>query len=217
MCVHYRQSIRPSEANDYFSQGILDLSGAASRSNIEAGDVWADKDGPVLINDPATGELVFKTMRWGFPHYSNPKDQIVNIRNLGSSWWKNVNGSYLRHPDYRCLVPFASFAEFSQIEKKEVFFEVDAPFPVFAGIWRPWTGERLKPVPGKSRRARVADDWTLFAFLTTEPNSVVKPHHPKAMPAILTTPDECAEWMAGGEASLRLQRPLPDKRVRQVE
>lgn len=30
----------------------------------------------------------------------------------------------------------------------------------------------------------------LFAFLTTEPNVVVGPVHPKAMPVILTTPEE---------------------------
>jgi putative SOS response-associated peptidase YedK len=50
----------------------------------------------------------------------------------------------------------------------------------------------------------------LYAFLTTAPNAVVKPIHPKAMPVIMTDPTELAEWMEGGEASLRLQRPLPE-------
>ena len=84
---------------------------------------------------------------------------------------------------------------------------------MFAGIWRPWTGERLKEQPGKSRRKRERDDWNLYAFLTTEPNGVVAPIHPKAMPVILTTPDECARWMSGGEDTLDLQRPLPDRLV----
>lgn len=35
----------------------------------------------------------------------------------------------------------------------------------------------------------------LYAFLTTEPNAEVGSIHPKAMPVILTTPDEVETWM----------------------
>jgi putative SOS response-associated peptidase YedK len=50
-----------------------------------------------------------------------------------------------------------------------------------------------------------------FAFLTTEPNAVVKPIHPKAMPVILTSRAECDIWLtARAEDALTLQRPLPD-------
>ena len=61
----------------------------------------------------------------------------------------------------------------------------------------------------------------LFAFLTCEPNEVVAPIHPKAMPVILTTPDEYEAWMTAPiEEALRLQRKLPDgtlsRRVGQV-
>jgi putative SOS response-associated peptidase YedK len=50
----------------------------------------------------------------------------------------------------------------------------------------------------------------LFGFLTTEPNTVVAPIHPKAMPVILTTPEEVGLWL-GGETpdALKLQRPCP--------
>ena len=213
MCVHYRQSISPAEAAQFFSQGSLKLADTATRSNIEAGDVKEDYDGPVLIADPDTGELIFETMRWGLLHFKDEQDQIVNIRNLKSPWWRGKNAHFLMRPEYRCLVPFTSFAEYSVQEKSKVFFGVDAPFPVFAGIWRPWTGARLKPVAGRSRRKRLEDDWRLYAFLTTDSNSVVRPHHEKAMPAILTCVEECEEWMAGGSDSLRLQRPLPDELV----
>ena len=51
----------------------------------------------------------------------------------------------------------------------------------------------------------------LFGFLTTEPNDVVSPIHPKAMPVILTTRYEIEMWMtAPVEEALKLQRPLDD-------
>ena len=49
----------------------------------------------------------------------------------------------------------------------------------------------------------------LFGFLTTEPNGVVAPIHPKAMPVILTTEQEIETWLtAPAEEALKLQRPM---------
>lgn len=57
----------------------------------------------------------------------------------------------------------------------------------------------------------------LDAFLTTEPNAVVAPIHPKAMPVILTEPDELEAWMSAPWAVAKeLQRPLPDGMLRLV-
>ena len=51
----------------------------------------------------------------------------------------------------------------------------------------------------------------LFGFLTTEPNNVVGPIHPKAMPVILRTSEEIDTWLiAPAEEALWLQKPLPD-------
>jgi putative SOS response-associated peptidase YedK len=51
----------------------------------------------------------------------------------------------------------------------------------------------------------------LYGFLTTEANADVRPIHSKAMPAILTTAEECDAWLSAPLAgALKLQRPLPD-------
>jgi hypothetical protein len=63
-------------------------------------------------------------------------------------------------------------------------------------------GPKSAPVDGQHE---------LFGFLTTEPNAVVAPIHPKAMPVILTTPAEVDLWLlADAPKALKLQRPLPD-------
>jgi putative SOS response-associated peptidase YedK len=53
---------------------------------------------------------------------------------------------------------------------------------LFAGIWTNWTSVR------KLKEGETTND--LSTFLTTEPNTVVAPIHPKAMPVILTTTEE---------------------------
>jgi putative SOS response-associated peptidase YedK len=52
---------------------------------------------------------------------------------------------------------------------------------------------------------------SFFGFLTTEANAVVAPIHSKAMPVILTAPEEFDLWLEGDTMEApKLQRPLPD-------
>lgn len=188
----------------------------ASTGNLAEDYVGADSDGPVIRASGDGNDI--DVLRWGFPPVS-PKDDagkwqapITNIRNLESRWWQNVNRDYLLNAEYRCLVPFERFAEPVPGKGREnAWYRTTGRPGFFAGIWRPWEGDtRLVTVEGKARRQRAHAKLDLYAFLTTEPNAVVKPIHPKAMPVILTEPEELREWMAGGEGSLRLQRTLPD-------
>ena len=85
----------------------------------------------------------------------------------------------------------------------------DVEVACFAGIWRPWSGERLAEQPGQKRRAREERDWTLFAFLTTDANDIVRPVHEKAMPVILIDPAEQNEWLGGGGPAFACNVPCP--------
>jgi putative SOS response-associated peptidase YedK len=80
----------------------------------------------------------------------------------------------------------------------------DRPLFAFAGLrtrWRGVRGPKSAPVEGEHE---------LFGFLTTDANAIVAPIHPKAMPVILTTPEEFALWLEGETVeALKLQRPLP--------
>ena len=169
--------------------------------------IFPDQSAPV-IRQGGDGR-VLAMMRWGMPSpqfaLKNRKTDpgVTNIRNLGSPHWRRWLGV-----EHRCLVPFTSFSEY-RVEKDKsrtpVWFarDADRPLMFFAGVWTEWTSMR------KVKEGEVTAE--LYGFLTCEANATVGAVHPKAMPVILTEPDEWAAWLtAPFDEARALQRPLPD-------
>jgi putative SOS response-associated peptidase YedK len=172
------------------------------RARNEPPEIYPNYMAPVVRL--ADGQRTIEPMRWGFPPppFTTSKAPVTNVRSLGSSYWR----PWFKR-EQRCIVPAMAFAEPDRNTSKPVVFRWFAradglPF-YFAGIWRDWEGDRgTKAKPNVARHR-------LYAFLTTEPNGIVEPIHSKAMPVLLTTPDDVERWLQGTswEDALELQRP----------
>jgi putative SOS response-associated peptidase YedK len=171
--------------------------------------IYPDAEAPIIgLSRADTPGPVLKRARWGLPSPAfalagkRVDRGITNVRNTASPHWRRWLG-----PAHRCLVPFTSFAEHVQGEAgfHPMWFAPvgEEPLACFAGLAARWTGVR--------KQAEGEVTLTLFGFLTCAPNAEVAPHHPKAMPVILTTPDEQRAWLtAPWDEAATLQRPLAD-------
>jgi putative SOS response-associated peptidase YedK len=150
--------------------------------NVAPGQVYPDQLAPIVRHAEYGIELV--KARWGLPSPPSVLKTALGREN-------------------RCLVPLTSFAEpRGKGMGNQWFAPADGRLIFFAGIEvRGWRSVR------KVKDGETVDD--LFAFMTAEPNAEVGAVHPKAMPAILTEPDEWQAWLEGIPAR-ELQRPLRD-------
>jgi putative SOS response-associated peptidase YedK len=169
--------------------------------------IFPDYPAPIVRNQAEGRELMMA--RWGMPSPvsalkgKNTDPGVTNVRNLASPHWRRWLGV-----ENRCVVPFTSFSENELLpdgSRPPIWFALDEtrPLACFAGIWTRWTATR------KVKEGETTND--IFAFLTTEPNTLIAAYHPRAMPVILTTSQDIDLWMtAPATDALTLQRPLPD-------
>ncbi len=195
--------------------------------------IWPDYSAPVVVN--AEGGREVRDMRWGMPSSKKalleaaqkraakleakgqefdfaellrlePDKGTTNVRNTASLHWR----AWLA-PKHRCLVPFTSFSEPDQVggSLKPVWFALDTgePLAFFAGIWTPHACVRKIKMGW--------EDVEAYGFLTTDSAEPVATYHDKAMPVLLTTPEECDLWLSDAPWSevAHLQRPTPGKLV----
>jgi putative SOS response-associated peptidase YedK len=155
------------------------------------------------------GQRVLSTMRWGFPTRKPRKrparegelpflyDWWTNARNMQSNMWK----PWLLKAEHRCLVPFTRFAEPKAVADRQGpgdtnwwFTVADQETPCFAGLWK-----------------FDQDHDRVYAFCTTEPNPLVAPKHPKAMPVILLAEDQDRWLTAPVEEAVGLLTAYPSQ------
>jgi putative SOS response-associated peptidase YedK len=169
--------------------------------------VYPDYFAPIVRLNP-DGEREIVLARWGIPSLKDaptdkPNRGTTNVRHPWFEDWKGYLGI-----EHRCLVPLTRFAEPTKLDdgsSGNAWFALskDEPLTFFAGLYTEWKGTRRKDEGPMTHLT--------FAFFTTEPNDVVRAIHPKAMPVILKSGEEQAEWLTAPWSEARkLQRPLAD-------
>lgn len=164
------------------------------------------------------GERELLEMHWGFGLRtpSGAMRRVTNVRDdklLTSKFWL---------PSFkarRCLVPASSYCEptgskpatWHWMARTEEGAEQATNRPLFAfpGIW---TNLKIPPRAGKP-----AEDQTVFAFMTTTPNTLIEALPHDRMPVLLDGEDQFHTWLTGTlEEAFALVQPYDPRRMRIV-
>lgn len=200
MCNRYRMTAKQAELASRY--GIAAT--YPEDATFPTPELFPDRDAWVIRQGNDGRRL--DTMSWGFPRKVPGKridkttgkpilldTKVTNVRNYTSPFWKSA----LANPARRCLVPFTSFSEYGPgpAGKRPLFwFDVPSrPIVSFAGVWRP------------------TEAGAVFAFLTTEPNPLIAPIHPKAMPVLLEEDDEERWLTCSFDDAVVLAKPFPSQ------
>jgi putative SOS response-associated peptidase YedK len=193
VCNRYRMTAKELELARHFG---IDVSKLLPEEQLPPPELFPKRIGWIVRQQD--GQRSLAAMRWGVPlKMKGAKGQpvtkaITNVRNLASPFWKSTLGNLA----FRCLVPVTTFCEWEGEAgaKRERWFSLpSAPIFAFAGVWRP------------------GEEGNGFAFLTCEPNPLVAPIHPKAMPVILQ-PEDYERWLTDPYAgACDLAQPFPSQ------
>lgn len=203
MCNLYRLRTPRAEYQEYLAAGD------DWRNELTVEKDYAAPGKPGYVIREEEEQRVVSTMKWGFPTRKPRKraakegelafmyDWWTNCRNLGNNMWKPS----LLKAEQRCLAPFSQFSEPKAVGDRSGlgdtawWFTVEnQDTPCFAGGWK---------VDHDHNR--------VYAFCTTEPNPLVAPKHPKAMPVILRRQDH-DRWLRGSfDDVLELQAAYPSQ------
>ena len=210
MCNLYTYKMSAEEMRSLMSHYWLigtTLSERMRMQNAPIEDVYPNRAAPVVLVEGGE-RVVREDMLWGFPPFKKGAGYGTNFRTLTVNLWRDWLDL-----EHRCVVPATAFAEPDRNTSKPVewrwFERADKQPFFFAGIWRPWTGDR-----GTKKSPKVGDHM-LFSIMTTEPNGVVAPIHGKAMPVMLMTPEDVDRWLSGSsvEEARATQKPAPDDAI----
>lgn len=221
MCNRYRLDTISAEIAEILQRwdedvDSFDQPGRNSPEPVESfpntpGRIVTRRDGRLRISEALWGMPTppqFLVTKTGKPMAYDPG--VTNVRNAASPHWRRWLGV-----EHRCLVPWTRFCEPDQASgsRRDTWFRLADGQEVafFAGIRDDLTRQIKAKDPEPTEGA-------FYAFLTTTPNAEVAAVHPKAMPVILKTPEECRQWLtADWPEAKALQRPLPDGALRIVQ
>jgi putative SOS response-associated peptidase YedK len=183
-------------------------------------DIYPDQMAPIVRNIDGIREMTW--MRWGMPSSQQALYQAATKRadklrakgkdvdfqetaeNGAGRWARQTSGTRPASTGFaglasRTVASFRSRVSPNPIQRarwkaaghrtRGSLATRREPLMFFAGLWvRDWECVR------KVKEGLIRCD--LFAFLTTEPNAVVAPIHPKAMPVILSSEVEVERWLS---------------------